>query len=648
MKEYKISQGISNILRIGFILIFAILLWKFLPKLKIDNSVDGWIPGDSEEIINYQEFVNGFGSDGMIILSINSAGKRGGKSDEEIAKEIDPYIGKIGSIEIVQQITPWPVSFMEMKIEPSDSIFTYLISYDPASLTDPLQPDLLDQMDAILTQQPYAYHLAGTGVFYREMNQQTEKSIQRHLASGLILLLLTLVYLLRSPKAIAMVLMVSIGGVLTMLLIASIMNVSIGLLHVVLPLIILFYGTSAGLHILFHGGNHKKVWIPTLMAGITTSIGFSMFLLDDIPLMQDFSLLSVSGILGGFLWATVLFYPHTIQHQPRESFTKYFGNFPQLKERYVWFILGLFLIISIPGMNRLKADVYSLDGVPPDAKAVQDHFFIDKNVGSYLPIECMVDRKKARLPIVKNWVKEAMKIEEIGGVMSYYQLPPFFDAREAGFRSRVNKDLFRITFLVKLIPNSKGQEVVSSLKSLAANSFEDYEPIITGYIPLYLYGSLTEKLGHSFSQSLLWAFGFIFLIIGLFLRNIWLAIAALFANGLPILFIIGMMGWLGLNLDMITVPIGCLLLGIVVDDTIHFLYWYRKSNDSSEAIMQAGPGIFYTSFLLMVGFIIMAFSPAPPVMYYGILSFSALLGALFSDLFLLPALIHKMKKWRLL
>ena len=627
-------------MRFAGILIFVLLSWKYLPGLKIDNSIKGWAPDNSQEISDYEKFIDHFGSDALVIMAIVPT-----ENEYDSAINIlQPQLTEISKLEAVKNIAPWPQPFIRLKSEPNENLLIYLVSFEQPTAIDPLRINILNKIDSVLAVLPYETHFAGSGVFLREINKQTQQSLQTHLSVGMILLLVSLIFILRSPKAIFLALMVSAGGVLSMLLTAGLFDIPLGMMHTVLPLLILFYGTSVSLHILFHQGNFRSVLIPTFLAGLTTCIGFSVFLWDDLPLLRDFSVLSLGGIMGTFLWAILLFFPKTVHTSISQKFVSIFHQVPILDIRIVWAIIGLVLLISIPGVQGLKADIYSLDAMPTDAKAVTDHLFIEEQVSPYFPVECVIDREKARLNEVKAWVDSAMTLDEIGGVITYYQFPLLINPQEFGYRSEENRNLSRITFLVNLIPNSQGQLLISKLKTLSDSFFDDYRPVITGYISLYLYGSLAHKLGNTFVQSLLLAFGLIFLIIGLYLKNIWLAAAAFIANGLPIFLIIGLMGWLGINLDMITVPIGCLMLGIVVDDTIHFMYWFNQSHELKTTFLRAGPGIFYTSILLILGFIILVGSPSPPVMYYGTLSVVAIFGALLSDLILLPALLLSLQK----
>jgi predicted RND superfamily exporter protein len=103
------------------------------------------------------------------------------------------------------------------------------------------------------------------------------------------------------------------------------------------------------------------------------------------------------------------------------------------------------------------------------------------------------------------------------------------------------------------------------------------------------------------------------------------------------------MGWFGIPLDMVTVPMGCLVLGIIVDDTIHFLYWYRKSGSVDSAFNEAGPGAIFTSVIYILGFSLFLFSSVNPVRYFGILFITSIATALFADIVIMPIILKRGK-----
>jgi hypothetical protein len=187
----------------------------------------------------------------------------------------------------------------------------------------------------------------------------------------------------------------------------------------------------------------------------------------------------------------------------------------------------------------------------------------------------------------------------------------------------------------------KGISLAKRIGRLAEISLGGYKPAINGYVTLY--ATVANELKNSFLKSIALAYVLVFFLLLVYLRNLRLFLAAILPNVLPVVFIIGLMGWLKISLNMVTVPIGCLLLCVVVDDTVHFLFWYKQTGELEMTFVEAGPGIFMTSVILIVGFSVFLLASSPPIRYFGILGITALLTALIGDLVLLPIILKKME-----
>ena len=130
-----------------------------------------------------------------------------------------------------------------------------------------------------------------------------------------------------------------------------------------------------------------------------------------------------------------------------------------------------------------------------------------------------------------------------------------------------------------------------------------------------------------------------------------IAFLALLPNMFSAFFVLGLMGWLGISLDLMTIVIAAITLGIGVDDTIHFTHRYieeyKKSGDYWQAVRDShrtvGLAMVFTSLIISLGFSILVFSNFMPTIYFGMLTASGLLIAVIADLILLPILICKFK-----
>jgi hypothetical protein len=118
--------------------------------------------------------------------------------------------------------------------------------------------------------------------------------------------------------------------------------------------------------------------------------------------------------------------------------------------------------------------------------------------------------------------------------------------------------------------------------------------------------------------------------------------------------VVGFMGWLGIPLDIASVMIASVALGIIVDDTIHFLYHFRRqyqSNSDLELAIQAtyavaGVPLVLTTLVFVGGFLVLTPSLFQPTRTFGLLSAFTIAAAFAADLLLLPALLASLSGGR--
>ena len=195
-------------------------------------------------------------------------------------------------------------------------------------------------------------------------------------------------------------------------------------------------------------------------------------------------------------------------------------------------------------------------------------------------------------------------------------------------------------------PHLKRAEFLRTLQSeLNELVGENAQVKISGAMKLYtnmldsLFGSQINSLGF-----VLLAFFATFWLIFASLR---LAIIAICINILPLICVLGAMGLAGLSLDIMSITIGSISLGIGVDSAIHYIYRYKRElahfKDSKKAIIAShasiGYALYYTSFAVFIGFGVMISSNFWPTIYFGALTDLVMFFMLASSLILLPSLL---------
>jgi predicted RND superfamily exporter protein len=166
-----------------------------------------------------------------------------------------------------------------------------------------------------------------------------------------------------------------------------------------------------------------------------------------------------------------------------------------------------------------------------------------------------------------------------------------------------------------------------------------------GYVPLYV--KMMDYIVESQVLSFLLAFVVIFLVMALLFRSLSVIVVGIVPNLLPIFLTLGLMGWLSIPLDIATVTVAAIAMGISVDDSIHFIFMFRRRRQEGRSVDEAieqtlltsGRAIIITSLLLILGYLVFALANVKSIIFMGVLIAATMLSALLCDLLLLPALL---------
>lgn len=226
-------------------------------------------------------------------------------------------------------------------------------------------------------------------------------------------------------------------------------------------------------------------------------------------------------------------------------------------------------------------------------------------------------------------------------------LSPFvnIEANEARISMRIidSNDELRRNELIK--------KINSDLEDIITNKETTFR--LTNLMILYnnMLQSLFESQISTAGASI-FVLGIMFLIL---FRNIKMVLIALLTNLIPISLVFGIMGWLFIPLDIMTITIAAIALGIAVDDTIHFMHRfdleYKQSHGNykvaiTKAINTVGHPMYHTTIIVVIGFSILMLSNLVPTIYFGLLTAVVMISVLIANLILLPRLIFIFKPFK--
>jgi predicted RND superfamily exporter protein len=456
---------------------------------------------------------------------------------------------------------------------------------------------------------------------------------------------------------------------------------------------------------LVRGTVHSK-FVPSFYTAITTMVAFGSLLVSGIRPVIDFGWMMVIGIIVSFILAFVMF-PAALMLLPRlntpvtqdmtGAVTSSIANFIQHRTRAALMLFAALTLIALTGIPRLSVENRFIDYYKDSTEIYQGMTLIDKKLGGTTPMDVIIDapvdeileaaelEEEGDITTNSYWfnrdgLREVARIHEYleslpetGKVLSvhtgmqmleslnngkpyndfklaivYKRLPE--DVRNALFAPYLSEDGNQLRYSIRLYESDKSlrrQELLDKIYFDLIDDF-DFEPeqvTISGVAVLF--NNLLQSLFKSQILTLGAVFAAILLMFIVLFGAVRLALAAIVPNIIAAGLILGLMGWIGIPLDIMTITIAAIAIGIGVDDSIHYVHRFRgeflHDRNYWAAIKRCHNSIaramYYTSVTVVLGFSILVLSNFIPTIYFGLLSGLAMMTALLANLVLLPILI---------
>ncbi|TQV87502.1 efflux RND transporter permease subunit [Aliikangiella coralliicola] len=224
------------------------------------------------------------------------------------------------------------------------------------------------------------------------------------------------------------------------------------------------------------------------------------------------------------------------------------------------------------------------------------------------------------------------------------------DLREQVLSPFYDRENDEVRFLIRVKesdPELDRNQLLADISDFFVNEmkFSKQDFHFTGM--LILYNNMLESLFKSQILTLGVVFGIILLMFIILFRSITLALLGMFPNLVGACFVLGLMGWSGIPLDMMTITIAAISIGIAVDNTIHYIHRfkmeYARLGDYTKAMYACHDTIaramYFTSITIIAGFSVLVLSNFMPSIYFGVFTSLAMFIALLANLTLLPVLL---------
>lgn len=444
--------------------------------------------------------------------------------------------------------------------------------------------------------------------------------------------------------------------------------------------------------------------LPCLFTSLTTVAGFTSMAVSPIKSIQHFSIYTAVGVAGAFLLSVTLLVVFLSfgrrEYRGRRTPASKTGrtHSGMLKQmlravaafdiNHQWAIIavsGLAFVFSVAGIFRIKVDSNYLSEFSDDVKIKQVTQRVDEVMGGTISYSYVFDTGRAdgildpavlaEIEALQNkadTMEVVMKTYSVVDLFKdinkslhdedprYYKLPETVEQAaqyillyemsggdELENYITPNYDSANLEIRSKLADASEIKKLVAELdRFLASRAVADVvKPEMTGMGALWF--RLIDYIVSSQIRGFLLAFTVVALMMCILSGSIRVGLLSMVPNLSPVVLTLGMMGWTGIPLDYVKLMIGCLAIGIAVDDTIHLVARYQKefqrSGDYREALVQTmthvGRTLFITSIVLVTGFLVFLNSLMDSLAQFGVLVAATISVALLADFFLMPALV---------
>jgi CRP-like cAMP-binding protein/preprotein translocase subunit SecF len=440
--------------------------------------------------------------------------------------------------------------------------------------------------------------------------------------------------------------------------------------------------------------------LPTLLAVLTTVIGLGSLLANRITAIQEFAIFSCFGMISiliivlTFLPAVLSFMPlpakRTGRHlDPNPLFSRFIDKVVDLNlkhQKTVLPIIAALVLFCLIGIFRIQVETNPVEYLKEGAEVKRNFIDIYQDLSGSFPVNIAMGGPEAdffenpsNLADIARLQKFLDSLEGVDKTLSfadylklvnyvlnrfeaeYYRLPQeAFEVRMVlnNFKTILGEDIFsrfmnadlsktNIILLTHLSSSQKFLQLREKTLAFVEQNFsKDLEWEVTGLGIVIAASSHQLTIGQikSLGITMILVFGMMFI---LFMSSK-VGLIAILPNLFPIVINFGIMGWLGIELSMVTSLIASIAIGLAVDDTIHYLVRYnrefKKDLDETRAIRhtlhQVGRPIIFTTITLCAAFSILLFSSFKPTAIFGLMMMITSMSALIGDLILLPSLIQ--------
>ena len=438
----------------------------------------------------------------------------------------------------------------------------------------------------------------------------------------------------------------------------------------------------------------KRKFKPCFYAGLTTAIGFGSLIFSGVQPVISFGWMMVLAMVVTLITSLVLFpallitlvpYSGKVKQHPRiQKLMSWCAASVSRHPRGIVTLSAVILIAGVVGCFRLSAENSFLNYFSDSTDVYRELTFIDQEFGGSTPLDLLYripsDQSKQDLIITAEAIQTLQEIQNalakqkaIGNITSIvdfariarvvtgkplveYELTALYHTLEKDLRTDLFSNYFsvedqEVRISMRIQDATKDLDRAELMESIHRDMAElglkkdDYQ--LTNLFVLYQ--DILARLVNSQFVTLAIVYAAMTVVLLLIFRSLPIALICLVPNLVTTAAIMGGMGLAGIPLDLMTITIAAVAMGISVDDTIHYVHRYRESAGKAvdavrESMLSVGYAMVYTTLIIVIGFSSLVFSDFVPSILFGVLTGITMLVALLMDLTILPVLLQRFVK----
>lgn len=444
------------------------------------------------------------------------------------------------------------------------------------------------------------------------------------------------------------------------------------------------------------GHTVEKNFLPTFLTSVTTAIGFGSLAISEIVPIKTLGIATASAALLAFL-ITILFVPavlaiiapkikqkeiDTSEEQRQNKFAEQYARFIRRYDKRILIATTLLFVVMAYGLSFLRVDSNTIRYFRDDVVFKQTINFIEEHLTGPMAYEVVVDSKRKdgikdpdfmktveefsdefteKYPDVRHISSLVDVVKKFNDVMQGKKTIPddqnliaqylllyslsLPQGMEINDKMDVDEQRLRVTASTNVVDTSLDLEMIAWAQDWWKST--PYSAEVNGQTAMFAH--MQHDVTDTLVESILLAIAVVSVVMLLIFRNIKMIPLFIIPNVLPIVLVIGVMGWLQMSIDIGVAISGAIIIGVAVDDTIHFLVKYKEARlkglDFHDAltytIQYAGIAIIFTTVVLSLAFSIFSLSQFMPNVNFGIITATALIIAVIVDLVMLPAMLSR-------